>query len=117
MESIVVCRYLKVEQSSLRSVGIVYDCQISIPNQENFSSFFEKWFSIQFSEECQYISFLNHLVLGDGPNFVQDLRDYLLKSASMFDTKGPRKSDGLVLAILASLSATHYVKSNREEQM
>ncbi len=49
---------------------------------------------------------------------MQDLCDYLLKSASMFDTQGPRKSKGFyhgfVLALLASLSRTHYIKSNRE---
>ena len=113
--------YLKVEQRSLRPIGIAYDCTVRIPNEEVFrlySSFFSEWFSEQFNSEIEYSSFLCHLVDGNVAEFIQELSVYLFNTASMFDVQGPRKSEGFyhgfVLAMLASLGHTHYIKSNRE---
>ena len=111
--------YLKQEKSSLSPDSDLYDCQVSIPNHEVFrlySRFFKEWLSDKFSNRTQYESFLNHLVLGNVPLFVQDLRDFLLQSVSVYDT--PKKSEGFyhgfVLALIVSLRSTHYVRSNRE---
>ena len=111
--------YLKQEKSSLSPDSDLYDCLVSIPNQEVvrlYSRFFKEWLSDQFSNRTQYESFLNHLVAGNVPLFIQDLRDFLIQSVSVYDTH--KKSEGfyhgLVLGLIASLRSTHYVRSNRE---
>ena len=113
--------YLKAEHYSLSPSSDLYDCVVRIPNQEVlrlYNRFFEEWLSSQFVEESLYASFLTHLVAGNVPLFVEELSDFLLQSASVFDTQGPRKSEGFyhgfVLALLASLRTTHEIKSNRE---
>ncbi|MBX9889906.1 MAG: ATP-binding protein [Amoebophilaceae bacterium] len=111
--------YLKQEKSSLSPDSDLYDCLVSIPNQEVvrlYSRFFKEWLSDKFSNRTQYESFLAHLVSGNVPLFVQELRDFLIQSVSVYDTH--KKSEGfyhgLVLGLIASLRSTHYVRSNRE---
>jgi hypothetical protein len=111
--------YLTQEKSSLSPDSDLYDCLGSIPNHEVFrlySRFFKEWLSDKFSNRTQYESFLNHLISGNVPLFIQDLRDFLIQSVSVYDTH--RKSEsfyhGFVLGLIASLRSTHYVKSNRE---
>ena len=113
--------YLKAESNTFNEYSGLHDCLLLIPNKEIhtlYNRFFAEWLSSQFDEVDQYKSFLDHLVSGDVPAFTQALRCFLLQSASCFDTQGPRKSEGFyhgfVLAMLASLSRTHYVQSNRE---
>ena len=113
--------YLKFDQCNLSTYNDLYDCTVRVPNQEVlrlYNRFFSEWFVEQFEEESQYSSFLSHLIKGDVVEFVQELSNYLFKSASMFDVQAPRKSEGFyhvfVLAMLASLGHTHYIKSNRE---
>ncbi|TSJ81037.1 hypothetical protein FPG78_03345 [Cardinium endosymbiont of Dermatophagoides farinae] len=115
------CGYLKFESSHLQFSSDLYDCCVSIPNDEVFrlyNRFFAEWLSNQFDEADDYKFFLDHLIAGNVPSFTEALRCFLLQSASCFDTHGPRKSEGFyhgfVLAMLASLSRTHYIKSNRE---
>ena len=113
--------YLKAEKSRLKPGSIVYECEVSIPNYEVrslYNSFFEELFMGSCWDETKYSSFLNHLVVGDIPLIMRDLGDYLLQTASSFDTKNTKKSEGFyhgfVLAMVASLSDTHYIRSNRE---
>ncbi|MBX9890567.1 MAG: ATP-binding protein [Amoebophilaceae bacterium] len=111
--------YLKQEKSSLSPDTDLYECMVSIPNHEVFrlyNRFFKEWLSSKFADRTQYASFLDHLVSGNVPLFVQDLEEFLVQSVSVYDT--PKKSEGFyhgfVLALIASLRSTHYVKSNRE---
>ncbi|MBX9890458.1 MAG: PD-(D/E)XK nuclease domain-containing protein [Amoebophilaceae bacterium] len=82
------------------------------------SRFFEELFMGSCWNETQYKSFLKHFIVGDIPLFMRDLGVYLLHTSSSFNTKISRKSEGFyhgfMLAMLASLSDTHYVQSNRE---
>ena len=113
--------YLTFETSSLSAYTNVYDCSVRVPNYEIwrlYSTFFQEWFINQFERKRQYDSFLKHLVVGEVASFVEELSYFLRRSVSYFDTKKSSTSEGFyhgfVLGMLASLSITHYVRSNRE---
>jgi hypothetical protein len=111
--------YLKQEKSSLSPDSDLYDCLISIPNHEVFrlySRFFREWLSSRFSNRTQYESFLDHLISGNVPLFVQKLGDFLIQSVSVYDTHSKSEGfyHGFVLALIAILRSSHYVRSNRE---
>ncbi|TSJ81376.1 MAG: PD-(D/E)XK nuclease domain-containing protein [Candidatus Cardinium sp.] len=100
---------------------MIYDCIVALPNQEIrrlYNRFFKEWLSSKFVDQGVYNSFLEHSVVGAVPLFVQELSLFLRQSASCFDTQFSRKSEGFyhgfVLAMLASLGRTHYIRSNRE---
>ena len=113
--------YLKFDSVTFNEYNGLHDCELLIPNKEVhtlYNRFFREWLSSQFDEVDEYEYFLDHLIAGNVPCFTQALRCFLLQSASCFDTHIPKKSEGFyhgfVLAMLASLGRTHYVKSNRE---
>ncbi|TSJ80540.1 MAG: ATP-binding protein [Candidatus Cardinium sp.] len=113
--------YLKFETVAFNEYNGLHDCQLLIPNKEVhtlYNRFFREWLSNQFDEVDEYESFLDHLITGNVPCFTQALRCFLLQSVSCFDTHVARKSEGFyhgfVLAMLASLGRTHYIRSNRE---
>ncbi|WP_419241082.1 AAA family ATPase [Cardinium endosymbiont of Nabis limbatus] len=113
--------YLTFQTSNLSLDSDLYDCIVKIPNNEIrrlYNRFFTEWLSSKFMDRGVYNSFLEHLVVGSVSLFVQALSLFLRQSASCFDTQFSRKSEGFyhgfVLAMLASLGRTHYVKSNRE---
>ncbi|TSJ80821.1 MAG: AAA family ATPase [Candidatus Cardinium sp.] len=113
--------YLTFQTSNLSLDNDLYDCIVALPNQEIrrlYNRFFKEWLSSKFVDQCVYNAFLEHLVVGAVPLFVEELSLFLRQSASCFDTQFSRKSEGFyhgfVLAMLASLGRTHYIRSNRE---
>ncbi|TSJ80559.1 MAG: ATP-binding protein [Candidatus Cardinium sp.] len=113
--------YLTFETSNLSAYTSLYDCTVKVPNYEIwrlYSTFFQEWFVNQFERRSQYDSFLKHLVAGEVAAFVAQLSYFLRSSVSYFDTKQSKTSEsfyhGFVLAMLASLGRTHYIRSNRE---
>ncbi|AXI24381.1 putative AAA-ATPase [Cardinium endosymbiont of Sogatella furcifera] len=113
--------YLTFQTSNLSLDSDLYDCVVEIPNHEIhrlYNRFFKEWLSSKFVNRGAYNAFLEHLVVGSVALFVQELSFFLRQSVSCFDTQFSRKSEGFyhgfVLAMLASLRITHYVKSNRE---
>ena len=113
--------YLTFQTSNLSLDSDLYDCIVALPNQEIrrlYNRFFKEWLSSKFVDQGVYNAFLEHLVVGAVPLFVEELSLFLRQSASCFDTQFSRKSEGFyhgfVLAMLASLGRTHYIRSNRE---
>lgn len=113
--------YITFQTSNLSLDSDLYDCIVRVPNHEIrrlYNRFFKEWLSSKFVDQGVYASFLEHLVAGSVPLFVAQLSFFLCQSVSCFDTQVPRKSEGFyhgfVLAMLASLGRTHYIRSNRE---
>jgi len=113
--------YLKADKSRLTTDDLFYACEVTIPNNEVrrlYNSFFKELFMGSYWDESQYKSFLHHLITGNVPLFMNDLGAYLLHTVSSFDAKNSKKSEGFYhgffLALIASISHTHYVRSNRE---
>lgn len=113
--------YLSWKKSSLSRNSDLYDCVVCIPNNEVrrlYNRFFEEWLLGKFPSQSRYATFLNHLLEGKIDEFTRDLGVYLLESISFFDVHSGKQSEsfyhGFVLAMLASLGRTYYVKSNRE---
>lgn len=72
----------------------------------------------KFPSQSRYHSFLNHLLVGNVNDFTRDLSAYLLDSASFFDTSSTKQGEnfyhGFILAMLASISDSYAIRSNRE---
>ncbi|AWN82281.1 AAA family ATPase [Candidatus Cardinium hertigii] len=113
--------YLTWEKSSLSRSSDLYDCVVSIPNNEVrrlYNRFFEEWLLTKFPNQRSYATFLSHLLEGNVRAFTQDLSTYLLQCVSFMDTTSGKQGEsfyhGFVLAMLASISDSYSIRSNRE---
>lgn len=94
-------------------------CELAAPNQEILNLYLDvvrDWLMEPLGNS-QYLEFLSSLTQGRTEEFAEHLQRYLLATMSVFDTSGeePEKFyHGLVLGLMASLSETHEIKSNRE---
>ncbi len=68
--------------------------------------------------EDKYVSFLNSLIKGDVQEFTENMANYLLETASVFDVDGGKKGEafyhGFSLALIAGLREKFHIRSNRE---
>lgn len=110
--------YLKSIKAEYNPENGKYTCQLAIPNKEVrslYSGYIGEWLCLTRSE---YQAFIMQLLEGNAEEFTEKLGAYLLQSASFFDVGPDKKSEqfyhGFVLALLASISNTHHVRSNRE---
>ncbi|WP_339043807.1 AAA family ATPase [Cardinium endosymbiont of Tipula unca] len=113
--------YLKAVDVVFNTRNGLYDCKLAIPNQEVatlYNRFFEEWLISKFPSQSRYDIFIRYLLSGKVNEFIQDLNIYLFQSASFFDTTAGKRGEsfyhGFTLAMLASISDSHYIRSNRE---
>ncbi len=111
------CGYLTFKDH--RSVGDERHAELLIPNVEvgtSYKNSFQAWFSKTVTVGV-YNAMLEGLVLGDIESFQVFFEKLVLETLSSFDVGGDepeRFYHALVLGMLASLSETYEVKSNRE---
>ncbi|WP_339044699.1 AAA family ATPase [Cardinium endosymbiont of Tipula unca] len=113
--------YLKAVDVVFNTRNGLYDCKLAIPNQEVatlYNRFFEEWLINKFPSQSRYDTFIKCLLSGKVNEFIQDLNIYLFQSASFFDTTTGKRGEsfyhGFTLSMLASISDSHYIRSNRE---
>ncbi|WP_339043919.1 AAA family ATPase [Cardinium endosymbiont of Tipula unca] len=113
--------YLKAVDAVFNTRNGLYVCTLAIPNQEVatlYNRFFEEWLINKFPSQSRYDTFIKCLLSGKVNEFIQDLNIYLFQSASFFDTTAGKRGEsfyhGFTLSMLASISDSHYIRSNRE---
>ncbi len=111
------CGYLTFENQ--RREGRSNLAELSIPNEEVLESYktsFEQWFA-KTVDTSTYTSMLESLVTGETVAFQAYFTKLALETLGSFDVSEKEPElfyHALVLGMLASLSQTHLVKSNRE---
>ncbi len=111
------CGYLTFQD--YRREGRAWVAELRVPNEEVlvvYETSFLKWFSDS-SSIRDYTDMLEHLVEGQPVPFQKSFERFCRETLSYFDVKGDepeRFYHALVLGMLASLSKTHEVRSNRE---
>ncbi|MBP7189845.1 MAG: AAA family ATPase [Rickettsiaceae bacterium] len=114
--------YLTPQTVNHNTESDVYSCEVRIPNREVrsiFLSFLRKWISKKFEvEELEYTNFIRGLLAGDVETFISKLRKYLEVSASYHSTGDAKKAEifynGLVLGLIATISYSYFVETERE---
>ena len=110
-----VSGYLKITGIS----GEINDtpvCSLSIPNKE-IKSVFQKEILSRYSKVFSGALLRNFEMAirgGDDQLLTDTLRQYLMQSASTFDTANEDFYHGIVLGMLAVMSDSYYISSNRE---
>lgn len=93
--------------------------ELSLPNDEVlvvYKNSFKNWF-LESSGTQEYVKMLEGLIAGDVDLFQELFTKLTRETLSSFDIRGDepeRFYHALVLGILASLSKTHIIRSNRE---
>ncbi len=111
------CGYLTFK--NYRSIEDEMYADFFIPNTE-VGLIYKKSFKAWFGETINistYTSMLERLIIGDVESFQEFFTKLTLETLSSFDMSGTEPElfyHALVLGMLASLSQTHEVKSNRE---
>lgn len=107
--------YLTVESSQLSSMDTSRICQLRIPNQEvtrQYYQIFNDW--IRRTSPATYDSFLKSLVEGHVEVFTKRLTGYLLSCTSSHDFQLESDYHNFVHGLLATITQTHYIESNKE---
>lgn len=110
------CGYVTVESKT--SEGILWSCQLKIPNREvlaQYTGIFKEWFKETLGH--RYTSLLTSLTTGDVELFTKSLGNYLMHSLSIRDVHGTLSESfyhGFVAGLIGSIRDTHWVSSNGE---
>ena len=111
------CGYLTFE--NYRREERAWVAELHVPNEEvlvSYETSFLNWFSDS-SSIRDYTNMLEHLTEGQPVPFQKSFERFCRETLSYFDVKGDETVwfyHALVLGMLASLSKTHEVRSNRE---
>jgi len=111
------CGYLTFENERLE--GRFRIAELSVPNEEVFQVYetsFKNWFEMS-ANRGEFQRMLESLVAGQPEAFKKNFERFSLSTLSYFDIQGNQPElfyHALVLGMLASLSASHEVRSNRE---
>ena len=98
--------------------GILYSCQLKIPNQEIaslFQSMTKEYFTNTFFET--WSDLLRALITGDVETFSEEFQEIIMEIFSSHDISKnapERVYHAFVLGLLVSLKETYEIKSNRE---
>lgn len=112
---LLVAGYLRVSEH----IGSLYDnpiCALSIPNYE-IKSVFQKEIIDRYNgifTGALLRNFEESIRTGNAHLLTETLQKYLLQSASVFDTAHEDFYHGVVFGMLAVLSDSYYISSNRE---
>ena len=112
---LLVAGYLRVSEH----IGALYDnpiCAMSIPNYE-IKSVFQKEIIDRYNgifTGALLRNFEESIRTGNAHLLTETLQKYLLQSASVFDTAHEDFYHGVVFGMLAVLSDSYYISSNRE---
>ena len=112
---LLVAGYLRVSEH----IGSLYDnpiCALSIPNYE-IKSVFQKEIIDRYNgifTGALLRNFAESIRTGNAHLLTETLQQYLLQSASVFDTAHEDFYHGVVFGMLAVLSDNYYISSNRE---
>ena len=112
---LLVAGYLRVSEH----IGSLYDnpiCALSIPNYE-IKSVFQKEIIDRYNGIFTGVllrNFEESIRTGNAHLLTETLQKYLLQSASVFDTAHEDFYHGVVFGMLAVLSDSYYISSNRE---
>lgn len=97
-----------------------FSCQLKIPNAEVLSQYtrvFSDWLKDEMGHHHYHV-FLENLIAGNVTAFTLELSNYLMQSLSFRDVSGDKKSErfyhGFIAGLIASLTTTHYLDSNKE---
>jgi len=100
--------------------GVLRQCDLRIPNQEVLSQYkniFKEWLTEKMGKD-RYNAFMKSLVSGDVEGFTDSLGKYLSDALSCRDVVGDVKGENFyhcfMAALIASVSNTHFVDSNKE---
>ncbi len=110
------CGYLTFE--NYHQEGRTWVAQLKIPNEEvavSYETTFKNWFSEP--ENRDYTNILESITTGNAEKFQDCFPKLTRTTLSTFDVRGDEPENfyhALVLGMLASLSKTHVVRSNRE---
>lgn len=111
------CGYLTFENNRLEGRSRI--AELSVPNEEVmevYETSFKKWFESSVNKG-EFQQMLDYLVEGRLENFKKIFERFSFSTLSYFDVQGDKPElfyHALVLGMLASLSQTHEVRSNRE---
>ena len=113
---LLACGYLTAKTAELDTMGSYWHCQLKIPNKEVLSLYnntLMSWLKAQLGTHY-YHSFLSSLVEGQVDDFTQRLTKYLFACTSSHDFQVEADYHGFVLGLLASITDTHLLYSNKE---
>ncbi len=113
--------YVTAETVKQALDGITYICRVKIPNREVrgiFMTSVVQWIESKFKADSrEYRAFVNDLLSGDVPKFIETLKSYLEVSASYFDSgkQAELLYNGFMWGLFASsVNEDYFVEKERE---
>ena len=110
------CGYLSLDDAQLSSVETHWNCKLRIPNQEVralYNTILSKWLASKIGAD-NYHSFLMSLAEGRIEEFTTRLTNYLFACTSSHDFQAEADYHSFTLGLLASITDTHFLYSNKE---
>lgn len=110
------CGYLTARSSRLSETGVTRTCELVIPNEEVmrlYTGIFSRWLE-NIVTSVDYNRFLDDLVEGRVAKFTKQLTSFMQASASGHDFRAESDYHSFTLGLLASVTGTHTLHSNKE---